>query len=187
MKSQANKSRSWTTIRKQLATWDMPALIALVKELYDAADINRDFIQARCLSKDPGSEILEKYRKKIVDQFFPTRGFGKLQLGEARKAIREYAKITHHTSGVAELLMTYVENGVEFTCAYGDIDERFYSSVESVLKELAQLLKEAAPDLYHQFAERLAAVARASENIGWGFGDYVEEVVFDLEESFGDE
>ena len=39
--------------------------------------------------------------------------------------------------GVVELLMTYVENGTRFTREYGDIDERFYSSVESALDELA--------------------------------------------------
>jgi hypothetical protein len=30
-----------------------------------------------------------------------------------------------------ELLITYVENGTKFTHEYGDIDERFYDSVES--------------------------------------------------------
>ena len=70
-------------------------------------------------------------------QFFPARGIGKLKLGEARKAIRDYRKATGDLSGTAELLMTYVENGTRFTREFGDIDERFYSSVESALDELA--------------------------------------------------
>ena len=37
--------------------------------------------------------------------------------------------------------MTDVENGTRFTQEYGDIDERFYSSVESALEELATLLR----------------------------------------------
>ena len=39
-------------------------------------------------------------------QFFPARGIGKLKLGEARKAIRDYRKATGDLSGTAELLMT---------------------------------------------------------------------------------
>jgi len=75
--------------------------------------------------------MLEKYRGKIVEQFCPARGEAKLKLGEARKAIKEYWKATGDVSGKAELLMTYVEQGAEFTCDYGDIDERFYNSLES--------------------------------------------------------
>ena len=41
----------------------------------------------------------------------------------------------------AELLMTCVENGASFTCDFGDIDERFYSSMESALDKLADLLR----------------------------------------------
>jgi len=74
-----------------------------------------------------------------VKQFFPARGVGKLKLGEARKTIRDYRKATSNLSGTVELLMTYVENGASFTHEYGDIDERFYSSVESVLDELDEI------------------------------------------------
>jgi hypothetical protein len=37
-----------------------------VKDLYDTAAENRDFIQARCQAEAGGGEILEKYRRKIV-------------------------------------------------------------------------------------------------------------------------
>ena len=77
----------WSAARQHLATWSKPALLALVKDLYDDAAANRDFIQARCQADESGGEVLEKYRSKIVEQFFPKRGEGKLKLGEARKAI----------------------------------------------------------------------------------------------------
>jgi len=119
-----------------------------VKDLYDAAAGNRDFIHARCQAEDGGGVVLETYRSKIVEQFFPKRGFGKLNLAEARKAIRDYRKATGSIPGTAELLMSYVENGVRFTHEYGDIDGRFYSSVESALDELAALLRGDARHLY---------------------------------------
>ena len=67
-----------------------PALLALVTNLYDAATVNRDFVEARCKAEENGGEVLEKYRRKIVEQFFLARGKNKLKLGEARKAIRDY-------------------------------------------------------------------------------------------------
>ena len=181
----AQKPGGWSATRKHLATWDKPALLTLVKDLYDAAAGNRDFIHARCQAADGGGEILETYRSKIVEQFFPKRGFGKLKLAEARKAIRDYRKATGHIPGTAELLMSYVENGVRFTHDYGDIDERFYSSVESALDELAALLRGEARDLYPQFQERLAKVVPMTDGIGWGFHDFITDVVGRLEEELG--
>jgi hypothetical protein len=157
-----------------------------VKDLYEAAAGNRDFIQARCHADESGDEVLKKYRSKIVEQFFPARGFGKLNLGEARKAIRDYRKATGNFPGTTELLMTYVENGARFTHEFGDIDERFYSSVESVLTELAALLRGEARGLYPQFSERLARVEQMTDGIGWGFHDFVGDVIGQLEEELGD-
>ena len=186
MKTTSKKPGGWSAIRQHLATWEKPALLGLVKDLYEADAKNRDFLLARCQTEEGGGEALEKYRKKIVEQFFPSRGMmGKLKLSEARKAIRDYRKATGNIPGTAELLMSYVENGVEFTNEYGDIDERFYSSIESVLAELAALLRDKARALYPQFADRLASVEQQSDGIGWGFHDFISDVVSRLDEELG--
>jgi hypothetical protein len=158
----------------------------LVKDLYETSADNRDFIQARCQVGETGGEILEKYRTKIVEQFYPKRGEAKLKLSEARKAIKDFRKATSNVPCTAELMMTYVENGAEFTHDYGDIDEQFYDDVESVLGELAALLLHEAPELYPQFSERLARVEHISEDIGWGFHDHIADVVGQLENELGD-
>ena len=181
------KPGSWSALRRQLATFEKSALLALVKDLYEVAAGNRDFIQARCQTGQSGGEILEKYRSKIVEQFYPARGGAKLRLNEARKAINDYRKATGNLAGTAELLMTYVEQGAEFTHDYGDIDERFYNSVESALDELAALLIDEARDMYPQLSERLARVEQITDGIGWGFHDYIGDVVWQLEEELGDQ
>jgi hypothetical protein len=144
--------------------------------------VNRDFIQARCQGGDGGGAVLETYRRKIIAQFFSksTVGIGPLKLGEARKAIRDYRKATGNLAGTVELLMTYVESGTEFTSQYGDINERFYNSLESALDELAALLRGKARETYPLINGRLAKVARTAGGIGWGYGDHVFEVVEDL-------
>jgi hypothetical protein len=183
-KKPGRKSGGWSAVRSRLANWEKPVLLTLVKDLYDAAAENRDFIEARCLPEDGGA-VLEKYRRKIVEQFFPARGEGKLKLGEARKAIRDFRRATRDVSGTAELLMTYVENGTRFTHEYGDIDERFYSSVETALDELAVLLRGEAREIYPQFSGRLAKVEQMSDGIGWGFHDFLADVVGRLEKDLG--
>ena len=182
MKTSTKKPGGWSAIRPPLATWEKPALLALIKELYDAAAVNRDLLHARLLAGVNDGELLEKYRRKIAEQFFPARGSGKLRLGEVRKAIRDYRKATGNIAGTAELLMGYVENGTRFTCEYGDIDERFYNSIESALAELATLLRGEARGLYAQFAQRLATVEQMSDGIGWGFHDSIAAVVGSLED-----
>jgi hypothetical protein len=179
------KSSCWTKASECLGGLSKPDLLALVKDLYDLTPANRAFINARCQSEGDDGETLEAYRDKIVEQFFPKRGEGKLKLGEARKAISDYRKATGNVAGVAELLMTYVENGVRFTCEYGDIDERFYNSIESALKELSTLLRKKARKLYPVFCKRLEKIEQQTEGIGWGFHDAIGDVVGELKEDLG--
>ena len=161
--------------------WSKPALIALVKDLHDASPDNRDFLLARFQAEDDAGAALEKYRHKIVEQFFPSRGDGKLKLAEARKAIRDYRKATGNLTGTIDLMLTYVENGTEFTHEFGDINEFFYNSLESVLNEMSQLLMCDGPELYPRFRERIRRLATHADGIGWGYGDAVRGQVYQLE------
>jgi hypothetical protein len=179
-KNQRKKAGGWGAVRPYVEKLEKPVLLALVKDLYDAAAENRDFIEARCRPEDRAA-VLEKYRRKVIEHFFPARGEAKLKLGEARKAIRDYRSATQNVSGTTELLLTFVENGTRFTHDYGDIDERFYNGVESALDELATLLRDEARALYPGYAERLAKVERMSRGIGWGFHDFVADVIGSLE------
>lgn len=183
----ASKKPGWSAVRQEIISLEKPALLSLVKDLYESASINRDFIQARFNSGEAAAEALEKYRNKIVEQFYPLRGEPKLKLGEARKAIRDYRKATGNLLGTMDLMMTYVENGASFTHDYGDIDERFYDSVESVLGELDALFRAKGQEFYPQFSERLEKVAEMSSRVGWGFGDFVSDIVIQLYTDLGDD
>jgi len=165
------KPTDWQKVRRQLDDWTKPALIALVKDLYDAAPDNRDFLQARFQAEENEGAALEKYRRKIVEQFFPARGEGKLKLAEARKAIRDYRKATGNLTGTIDLMLTYVENGTEFTWQFGDINESFYNSLESVLIELTELLLREGTEHYPRFQERVQRLTAHADHIGWGYGD----------------
>lgn len=171
----------WTQVQKHLENLDKPELIEALKDLFDHSADNRTFLAYRFLDQGDGGEALEKCRKRIVDQFFPKRGFGKLNLKDARSAIREYRKATSDLAGTLELMMTYVEQGTEFTNSYGDIEESFYNSMESVLGELCDILRSAeGQPFYPRFQERLLVLVDQTSGIGWGYGDGVDEIVMNL-------
>jgi len=174
----------WIEVKRELATLSQPELIELVKNLFDQSHENKLFLASRFSSQPLGEDAIAPYRKRIVDQFFPTRGFGKLGLAEARRAIREYKKATSDLLGTAELMMVYVEQGTEFTNTYGDIDEVFYNSMESVLEELIKLLS--SPEgrgLYLAFRGRLRKLAHDARDIGWGYSDEVATMVEEFEKA----
>lgn len=177
----------WSGISRQLKEWSRPALLALVKDLYDASPENRHFLHARFQAEEAGGAALETYRRKIVEQFFPARGDGKLKLGEARKAIRDYRKATGNTIGTIDLLLTYVENGTEFTKDFGDINEAYYNSLESAAEEMKTLLFNEGPECYQTFRERIVRLEKFADHIGWGYGDYLRELIWFLENEFTDQ
>lgn len=177
--------KGWSAVKQHIKGWDAARLTALLKDLYQSSPENRTFLDARVRADEGGGAALEIYRQRIVEQFFPKRGFGKLKLAEARKAIRDYKKATGNVEGGIELLVTYLENGNDFTCEFGDIDERFYDSLCSVMDELATVLKVEGSGAYAKVRDRLNQVAIKSSGIGWGYGDHINWAVDELEDALG--
>ncbi|MDF0675662.1 MAG: hypothetical protein P0120_15180 [Nitrospira sp.] len=171
----------WSAIRRHLSAQSKAALLALVKDLYDASSSNRNFLHARVQVEAGDGTAVEKYRRTIIEQFYPQRGFGKLKLAEARKAIRDYRRATGDLTGTIDLMLTYVENGTRFTCDFGDINEAYYNSLESVLREMTQLLRKEHSSVYPQFRERIQGLETHADRIGWGYGDALRDHVRLLE------
>ncbi len=117
-----SQTKKWAEVRKVLARGDAEMLLDLVKELYDASPANQDFLHNRLKVNQDDTSALKPYLDRITSQFKMTRGNVKLDLAEARRAIREYRKATKNVPGAIELMLTYVECGTDFALEYGDID-----------------------------------------------------------------
>ncbi len=90
---------------------------------------------------DKGAEsILNKYKEIITNEFFPKRGHGKAKLAVAKKAIRDFKKISNSIFNNIDIMLHYVEQGVMFTNVYGDINEEFYNSMEMVYEDAIKLI-----------------------------------------------
>jgi len=177
-----SKNLSWTQVKEPIQNYSQAALLDLVYQLYQLNDINKAFLTARFQPNATlGSKELNAMKKRIHRLMCPGvhSANGYPQLSEARKIITEYKK-TKDIVGTLDLMLTYVEAGNEFTCLYGDIDEPFYDSVESMLESFDKLLRESQKQYLPYFEERLKHLAHTSSNIGWGYGDYVAGVVEEL-------
>ena len=175
---------SWANLKQKIMLWGRPELLALLKQLHDLSPDNRLFLQARLLPDASNGDAIEEYRGKIIKAFYLKSGWPrtKVQLAEARAAIRHYLAATQDIKGTADLMLTYLEVGTTFAVEFGETDEGFYRSLGSVMEETEQLLKEhRAEGLYGQLRERMKALAKKAAKVGWGHGDLVADTVAALE------
>lgn len=175
----AEKTSNWSEIKKRLEPFDKKELINVIKDLHSLSKENKNFLSARFASDK--NQIFKKYKEKVVEPFYPANGrFGSLKLAPAKKAINDYKKASNDLLGTLDLMLTYVESGTEFTCEYGDIDENFYNSLESVLFNFQELISSKSEDYLDDFKDRLIKLRNKASGLGWGYGDTVDEIIDEL-------
>jgi len=162
-------------LKKELKELDQKELIQLITELYKNSKEVKKYLSTMFLGEEAIEDLYEKTKKAIKDEFFPERGFGKLRLAEAKKAITTFKKITNDEIKTMDLMIFYVEIGTEFTVTYGDINERFYSSMESMYEKVLTSCNE---EMFTFFNDRLLGILEASNEIGWGYPDSLNEIYY---------
>ena len=172
------KSPTWSQIKKQLANLEAKELLDIIGDLYKLNQANKVFLISRL---GPGNveELTEPYRRAIKREFNPDRGYPRINVGAARKALNDFKKSSADPVAVADLMIFYVEQGVICTNNYGDIDERFYSSLESVYADAVALLRQlGSHELIEQFRPRLKRIMSDTSGIGWGFHDELTDIYY---------
>ena len=161
--------------KQALSALSRDELIKLVGSLYSVSPDNRRFLEARFALAAP----LEPYKKIIRDAVHPDvmKGTAPISFAAARKAIGDYRKATGDQKGVLELMVHAVECGNAFTVEYGDIDGRFYDSLESLFRKTVQVLKTMDGPTTEAYLPRLEAVVEAASGIGWGYHDGIADAL----------
>jgi TusA-related sulfurtransferase len=157
-------------LKKSLQSLSPGELIELITDISEACQQAREFLTMRFPSSDNINEVLDKYKQKVEYEFFPKRGFGRLNLREAKKAVTDFRKMCPDKTLGIDIMLFYVENCVRFTDEYGDIHEAFYNSAISVYASVVTEINSGSADLYGVFAARLKAAAENACD-GWGFQD----------------
>ncbi len=181
-KTSKRTTAQWNATSRLLRNLELPELLDLFKQLYMLSPDNAELIDSQFQSANE-DKLLEEYRRKIVLEFFPSRSndIGDPRMGMMKKLIRDYRKGTGDLPGTAELMVTFQEQGMKFTMAYGDIDARFYDSLLSGMDDLQKLLTVECPELFPVLGERLLEILRVVYgNIGWGYSDGMWETVAEI-------
>jgi hypothetical protein len=155
-------------LKMYLKTRERDELVADIMALYTRQEAVRDYYELQ-VTGSHSDELLNRYKARIKDEFFPKGGYGEAHLSIARKPISEYKKVSDSVIGLADLMLFYVEQGVAFTNAYGDIDAPFYSSMESMFERALKLIKKES--LQDQLLDRCQNIVNETRGIGWGFHD----------------
>ena len=158
-------------IKNELKKLDKDKIVDILTDLYKKNKAVKEYFD---FYFDPNEkELFKKYRDKVFEAFYPKRG-DNLKLKDGKKAISDFKKLGPSTELIPDLMLFYVETGVEYTNDFGDIDDNFYSSLESTYVEALKLMRK--ENLLDKFAERTSKVINDTDNIGWGFHDYLSYV-----------
>jgi hypothetical protein len=178
-----SRSMSLTDVKKELKRLEKDKLIDLITDLYKKNKSVREYFDF--FVNPDEQELYFKYKDKIFYAFYPLRG-NTLKIRQAKQALTDFKKHGVSAELNADLLLFYVQTGVDFTNDFGDIDEAFYNSIGSVYVQALKFMR--TENLLELFAGRAKKIVSDTYGIGWGFHDYLAEVYFnfypdDLEES----
>ena len=177
---------AWKDVKRVLAKMESPQLLNLLKDLYGLSGENRTFLHVRFLSQGCGDEHLEPYKARIRDAVCPRKPWEQdIHLSAGLKAIREFKMATSNLADLLSLMLYYVRCGNDFTLNYGDMEERFYRSMEDMFARLVEILIEQGDaELVLEFLPKVETEARRVEDFGWGYGDAMMSSLIELNEAF---
>ena len=168
------KKPTLTKLKKHLRKKTQDELIDEVANLYKKLSSVKEYYQSSLFGDD--LTVLNKYKKVVEEEFIATgRSFApKMRLSVARKAVSDYKKVSSSNEGIADIMLTYVEAGIDCTNEYGDIDEGFYSSMEGMYEDALDYMDK--EDLIEKFKDRLWCAVENTSGIGWCFHDTLSDL-----------
>ena len=154
-------------LKKNLMALTKEQVIDVVLSLYDARKEAKEYLDFYLNPNDDAK--LEEYKKIIYNEFFPKRGEPKCRFSVCRKAISDFKKLKPSPYCIADLMLFYIETGVNFTAEYGDMWEQYYTALENNFdKAMAFVYKNG---YLEELRPRIENMLKLSEKCGWGFPD----------------
>ena len=177
----AQRQPSWAHVKTKLEVFDRKSLLGLVHDLYEASTANRRFLHARLL---PSPSAMEKYRRLVAEAVFPDPfSRRRVSLRDATAAITEYRRSTGDVAGTVDLMLTFIEAGTEQAAYLGYGDENYFSALENKVDAVAKSWRDLPAEARTKASARLDWVRERAKAIGWGYGDYLDDVVARLKSS----
>lgn len=164
-------------LKQELKTQTKDELIKHIGELYKKYKPVKEYFDFY-LEPDE-DKLLAQYKRKVYAGFY-SKSVWPIKLSVSRKAINEFKKLGVSQESIADLLLYFVECGVELTNDYGDIYESFYVSVESAFYKALEIMSKES--LLDDFKDRCWTIMDNTGNIGWGFHDAISSMYYEFYE-----
>lgn len=178
---------SWKDTKAVISGWSDKQLVGLVQDLYRLSPENAAFLNARLLQHSTPKQTLVPYKKRIRAAVSPKEPWKQgVRLSECRRAISEFRKANGNARDTLLLMTYYVQCGNDFTLEFGDMDERFYDSMCSIVGQIKdRLLKENDPEVADEILPLLEKeFERINGKIGWGYPDEFSDHLEDMQNAF---
>lgn len=166
----------YSKVKKELNKLTKEQIINVVGELYQKQSSVREYFEF-FLNFDQG-KLLEKYKKNIDNAFYTRMGNPKLDLKAAKTAVSDFSKLGVPAEYLAELYFYFVEIGTKFTHTFGDIDDKFYRTLENAFYEGLQILENEG--LLNKFKERIETLEINAQGLGWWFSDTMTSIFMEF-------
>ena len=167
-----------TELKKLLNSMEKNELATLVCKVYKASKQAQSIIDVELCGAIAEEQLVTECKKKIHTAFFGSR----LSLKNARTVISDFKKVSKNQENVAELMLHYVECGVEYTSMYGDIDEAFYYSIESMFADFVRVLNNLDSETYYKRnADRIKEMCLSTDCVGWGFIEEMMNIYYEIQ------
>ena len=148
------------------------SLTSLIIDLASLRKENKEWLELKLGGNADMPKSLAYFKNKIHSSIFNGR---KPNLKEARKAISDFRKILDDKESILDLMIYYVEAGIELGMEYGDMYEQFYTSMETMFIDVVKRLNSTKnPALEDKFKLRLKRIAENATE-GWGHKDTLED------------
>lgn len=161
------------SIKKYLQQFSKEQLIAQIIELSTKYKDVKTYYE---FSINPNSTKAKDDAKKIIGKCICPDINYDLKLREARKAITGFKKLSPVEKDIIDVMLFYVECGVNYTNAFGDIDEPFYNSIAGMFHDACILIQK--HNLQAIFKQRCLKMVTETDGIGWGFHDEISEYYY---------
>jgi hypothetical protein len=178
-----SKRKRWIDLKRRLETFDRTNLLGLISDLYEASPANRRFLDSRLF---PESDAIEEYRRLVAAAIYPDPfSQRRVSVRDAGAAITAYRRATGDVAGTVDLMLTFVEAGTEQAVDLGYGDDSYFSALENKLTAIAKVFDELPTSAKAATAARLRRVRNRGKDIGWGYGDLLDDVVTSIEKRVG--
>jgi hypothetical protein len=172
---QSKSQPKWTDVKAKLTSFDRPALLGLIQDLYKAHKDNQTFLHARF---GLGEDMFRPY-KETMDRWLWPDAFSRQvpSVLKAKQAISNYKKAIGDPAGLAELMVFYCEQASGFASDLGYQDESYLNALVHMFEQAVSTANTLPTDTRDALIARLDRVRSISHKCGYGVGDDMDSIL----------